>query len=96
MEQVRSGPLDNLCESIADDRARLNKASGNINGAKAKALEIMQAAKPPYTVYKHGGVELARVPGADKLRIRLTDDDGNASVQGGTTTQAGSEEPSGT
>ena len=69
----------------------MNKAALSLKGLQSKALDVMQHASPPYTVYKHGGVELARVPGADKLRIRLTDDDGDASVSGGTTSQNGSE-----
>ena len=95
LEQIRSVKLDNVCEGIAEERAAMNKAATEEKGLKAKALDIMQHADPPYTIYKHGGVELARVPGADKLRIRLTDDDGDASVSGGTTSQEGSAEPAG-
>jgi hypothetical protein len=44
------------------------------------ALQRMHEKKR--TIYKHGGIELALVPGADKLRVRLTDDDGDAEVGG--------------
>ncbi len=32
------------------------------------------------TIYKPAGIELARVPGAEKLRVRLVKEEGNAQV----------------
>lgn len=34
------------------------------------------------TVYKHAGIELARMPGAEKLRVRVTKETGDAQVGG--------------
>jgi len=38
------------------------------------------------TVYKHAGIEMARIPGSEKLRVRQTKDQGDADVSSGTTT----------
>lgn len=78
MDAVRNGDLDNLCEEIAEERESSNQAKTREKASTAKALAVMQAEK--YTVYKHAGVELVRVPGADKLRVRLVDDEGDAAV----------------
>jgi hypothetical protein len=83
MEQVRNKRLDNICEGIADERAQKNRCDLEEKGLIQSALKAMQQAN--ISVYKHGGVELARVPGSEKLRVRLTKDQGDAEVTGGTT-----------
>lgn len=83
MEQVRSRRLDNVCEGIAEERALMNKARLDEKGLIQSALQAMQ--KADVTIYRHGGVELARVPGAEKLRVRLTKEEGDADVSGGVT-----------
>lgn len=84
MEQARSQRLDNLCEEIAEERETMNGAKVKEKASTASALKAMQERN--LTVYKHAGVELARVPGAEKLRVRLVNDDGDASVGEGVTT----------
>lgn len=76
MEQVRSKRLDNLCESIAEHRATMNAARTEEQSDISAALHEMQ--KKGIHTFKHNGVELARVPGAEKLRVRLTKDHGDA------------------
>lgn len=76
MEQVRSRKLDNICESINDCRSQKNDAVTEERSLEASALQVMQ--KEDRTVYRHGGVELARIPGAEKLRVRLTKEEGDA------------------
>lgn len=83
MEQVRDRSLDRLCEGIGDVRETMNEARQEEAGLIASALKRMQEKNT--TVYKHAGVELARIPGADKLRVRVTKDDGDASVGEGRT-----------
>lgn len=82
MEQVRSQRLDSLCEDIADARQRGNAAKSDEAGSVQAALQDMQKSTDKFpngrTVYKHAGVELARIPGADKLRVRLTKEQGDA------------------
>lgn len=82
MEAVRSGKLDNICEGIAEERSVINAAQTEEKSLISTALQVMQ--QQGITVYKHGGIELVRVPGADKLRVRQTKDHGDASVAGGT------------
>ena len=76
MEQVRSQRLDNICESIVEERTRMNKAKTEETGLVQSALQEMTKRGIP--VYRHGGVELARIPGAEKLRVRLTKEQGDA------------------
>jgi hypothetical protein len=76
LEQVRSAKLDNLCEGIAEVRTVMNNAKVEESGLIAAALQTM--VQRSLQVYKHGGVELARVPGAEKLRVRLTKEQGDA------------------
>lgn len=79
MERVRSRRLDSICESIADERDKVNEAKKEEGGLISSALQEMQA--KGIQVYKHGGVELARVPGAEKLRVRRVKDEGDAGAE---------------
>ena len=76
MEQVRSKALDNICEAIGDVRETMNAAKKEESGFVLSALQQMQ--RTSVTVYKHAGVELALVPGAEKLRVRLVKEEGDA------------------
>ena len=76
MDQVRDQRLDNLCAAIPEPRRVMNRARVEEQGDVAAALQHM--VKKGTSVYKHGGVELARVPGAEKLRVRLTKETGDA------------------
>jgi hypothetical protein len=84
MAQVRDVVLDHSCEDLAEIRAAKNDLVQREKQAIGGALQRMQQRRTQ--AYKHAGVELSRVPGADKLRVRLTEDDGDASVDSGTTT----------
>lgn len=79
MERVRSKRLDAICESIADERDKVNEAKKEEGGLISSALQEMQ--NKGIQVYKHGGVELARVPGAEKLRVRRVKDEGDAGAE---------------
>lgn len=76
MDQVRNRKLDNLCEAIGEERNRMNAAKQEEQASIQAALQVMQ--RDNVTVYKHAGVELARVPGAEKLRVRLVKEQGDA------------------
>src|ERR1700755_2941656 len=67
MGQIRNVRLDNICEGIAGERAAKNKADQEEKGLTSTALQVMQQSK--IGAYRHAGVELARVPGAEKLRV---------------------------
>jgi hypothetical protein len=72
LNKVRSQRLDNLCEAIAEDRAKMAQARADEQASIQGALKEMKG--KGLVGYKHAGVELAFVPGADKLRVRLTKD----------------------
>lgn len=76
MEQVRDQRLDNLCEGMAEHRRVMNAARVEEQGDITAALQHM--VKKGISVYKHGGIELARVPGAERLRVRVTKEQGDA------------------
>jgi hypothetical protein len=76
MDQVRDRRLDNLCESMAEHRRAMNQARVEEQTDIAAALQHM--VKKGVSVYRHGGIELARVPGAERLRVRLTKEQGDA------------------
>jgi hypothetical protein len=78
MEALRSQKLDNLCESIGDVRDVMNEAKRDEKNLLGVALEKMQGLN--LQVYKHGRVELVRVPGSEKLRARVTKDDEDLAV----------------
>jgi len=73
LEQVRSVKLDRLCESIGDGREQMNKLRTEEKDDNRQALRIMH--DEDRTVYRHAGVELVRVPGEEKLRVRTTGED---------------------
>lgn len=79
LASVRSGKLDNLCEGIGDERAKKNAAVLEEEKLKASALQVMVAER--LTVYRHAKVELCRIPGAEKLRVRLTKEEGDAGAE---------------
>lgn len=70
MEQVRDLTLDRLCESIGETRDTMNKLRADEAGDERAALQRMRAKE--LTTYRHAGVELARVPGEEKLRVRTS------------------------
>lgn len=83
MDRVRNQRLDNLCEAISDDRKSMATARADEQGSIQAALREMKTKK--IGAYKHAGIELAFVAGADKLRVRVTKDaeDSSQSLEGG-------------
>ncbi len=79
MERVRNSRLDQICEAIGEERERMNAAKTEERGLITGALQEMQRAN--LSVFRHGGVELSRVPGAEKLRVRLTKEEGDAGAE---------------
>ena len=61
--------LDNLCESIGEHRAAKNLHTEHEQADIQAALTRMQEIGKRCVVYKHAGVELARVPGAEQLQL---------------------------
>jgi len=68
LEETRLSSLDNICESIAESRSQMNKLRQEEQDDMNSALKLLR--KHQRTSYRHNGVELARVPGEEKLRVR--------------------------
>lgn len=82
LDAVRSKPLDNICEGIGDCRDQMNAARTEEKRLLASALQTMQ--KKDLSAYRHARVELARIPGAERLRVHVTKEEGDAAVEQGT------------
>lgn len=76
-QQLRNRRLDVLCEELGDIREKKNKLSGEERSAISDSLAEMIRAG--VKAYKHAGVVMARLPGAEKLTVKLTKDHGDAS-----------------
>lgn len=70
MEQVRNRNLDRLCESIGEARESLNVLRAEEKTDLGRALREMH--ENDVIVYRHAGVELVRIPGEEKIRVRTT------------------------
>jgi hypothetical protein len=70
MGEVRIRSLDEICVSIAETRASINELKGEETGLEQTALSLMR--KHDKTAWRHSGVELVRVPGEEKLRVRTS------------------------
>lgn len=75
-KRERNERLDNICEGIAEERERMNAARQEEQGLIQAAMQLMT--KKGLPLYKYAHVELTRVPGAEKLRVRIVKDDGAA------------------
>lgn len=71
--------MDSICEAIGQERETVNAAKREEAGLIQGALQRMQ--QKGLQVYRHAHVELSRVPGAEKLRVRLTKEEGDAGVE---------------
>jgi hypothetical protein len=71
--------LHNVCETLAEVREEKNDLVTKEKELTAKALELMQ--RNNRTTYQAHGVELARIPGADKLRVRLAEGEAETSPE---------------
>lgn len=70
MEDARIKSLDDICASISETREELNKLRGEEGDLEKKALGLMRT--HDQSSWRHAGVELVRVPGEEKLRVRTS------------------------
>lgn len=70
MEQVRVRRLDDICHELAEVRATMAQARADEEGAEKLALDVMH--RHNLRAYHASGVELAIVPGEEKLRVRTS------------------------
>lgn len=79
MGQARNQRLDNICEAVAGYREKMNAIRSDEKADLGAALTIMRGKK--FHAYRHASVELARVPGEEKLRVRTGGGDATAAVE---------------
>lgn len=70
MEQARNSKLDNLVEAVSEVRAQMGVLRADEASSLQGAHRIMRDKK--LHSYRHAGVELVRVPGEEKLRVRTS------------------------
>lgn len=88
MEQVRDTVLDRLCESLGETRDQMAQLQADEKSDLQAALKRMR--EKGTTAYRHAGMELARVPGEEKLRARRTSQGATAeNLEEGATEDAG-------
>jgi len=78
IEGVRIKPLDDVAATIGDLRDQMNALRTDEAEQLKVALELMREHKR--TTWNHAGVELVRVPGVEKLRVRTSKDKATAEV----------------
>jgi len=75
MTQPQNVRLNLICEGLSEQRDVINNAKREEKSSKAAALQEMTNRN--YSVYKHAGIELSLVPGADTLRVHVIKQDGD-------------------
>ncbi len=78
MERIRSQKLDACCEAIGDIRDKANSLRSEEKDELQMALREMTT--KGIQAYRHAGVELVRVPGEEKLRVRKSKEDATDST----------------
>lgn len=80
MPRVRNARLDKLAEAIGDCRDKANEAATDEKSFRAAALKEMHDKNISH--WSHAGVDLIRVPGEDKLKVKTHKDGGSESGAG--------------
>ncbi len=78
LEDARIGSLDDVCASIAEVRESMNGLRADEAEHLRSALKLMREHRK--TTWRAAGVELARVPSEEKLRVRSTKEKATAEV----------------
>lgn len=87
MERQRIVALDNCAEAIAEIRAEKNELIQREGEQENIGLKLMR--KHDKTSWRHAGVELVRVPGEEKLRVRTSKNKATAEVEPEPATEPG-------
>jgi len=77
--EARIKPLDDVAATIGDLRDQMNALRTDEGEQLNIALKLMR--KHERTTWKHAGVELVRVPGEEKLRVRTSKEKATAEVE---------------
>ena len=79
MEIARDPVLDQLCESIADSKESVKDATDAETAARTNALARMRQKNTSF--YRAHGIELIRVAGEDKLKVKKMKEDGGEAAE---------------
>lgn len=79
MEDARIGALDDELAAIADIREQKNELRTQETEHMRTTLKLMR--EHGKTSWRHAGVEAARVPGEEKLRVRTSKEKATAEVE---------------
>jgi len=79
ISEARIKPLDDVAATIGDLRDQMNVLRQDEGEQMNLALKLMR--KHERTTWKHAGVELVRVPGEEKLRVRTSKEKATAEVE---------------
>ncbi len=79
-KQPKNQRLELLCESLDNQRTVINDAKRIEKSDKAAALQEMT--RVGLLAFKHAGIELARIPGADTIRVHVVKDEGEMEAEG--------------
>lgn len=76
MEESKHVKLDAICENIGELLDQVNDARRGISGERQAGLQIMH--DDDIGIHRFAGVELARMPGSETLRVRRVKAEGRA------------------
>jgi hypothetical protein len=79
MENMRIRPLDKVAAAISEVREQMNELRGTEKELLGEALTLMR--KHEKTSWNHAGVEMARIPGQEHLRVRTSNKKATAEVE---------------
>lgn len=79
MEDARIRALDDICNSIAENREQKNELRAEEADLLKTALPLMR--QHGKQSWRHGGVELVRVPGEEVLRVRTSKEKATAETE---------------
>lgn len=72
MAQVRDTRLDQICEDIGEGLDKINEGNDAVADGKAAAAQRLHSRK--LSGYRHAGVRLSLVPGAEKVSVKREKD----------------------
>lgn len=94
MAQVRDAKLDQICEDIGDGLDQINAGTEAVDEGKLAAIQRLHSRN--LSGYRHAGVRLSIVPGAEKVSVKREKDREVTIAEGaGSTNQINDENPTG-
>lgn len=90
MSQIRDAKMDEICESIGEGLDGINQSTDQVDEGKSAAMQRLHA--KGLSSYRHAGVRVSLIPGADKISVkREKDREINVATVAGETVQSSGE-----